>query len=135
MFNLRKHYPEFISDDTLHMFCGSCDFGISTDIRPETGAKIVAPYNAIPLPDASVSNVLADPPYADHWANQWHSELPKPKWILKEARRLVKPGGLIAILHIIIIPSYKVFGVTRLAIHPVFCGPNNAVRVLNIFRA
>ncbi len=48
--------------------------------------------------------------------------------------RLTKPGGLIAILHIIIIPAYKEYGVERIALHPVLTGPNNAIRVLNVFR-
>lgn len=133
-FNLRRMYPEFISTNTLHMFSGSCEFGVTTDFRPETGAQIVAPFDAIPRPDASFANVLADPPYADHWQGQWHGDLPKPKHILREAARLVKIGGLIGILHIIVIPAYKVYRVERIGIHPIFSGPNNAMRVFNVFR-
>lgn len=134
LYNLKKFYPEFISDNTLHMFSGGSDFGITSDFRPETGAAIVAPYDALPVPDRSFDHVLADPPYADHWQNQWHGELPKPKRILGEAARTVKPGGLIGILHIIIIPAYKEFGVERVAIHPILAGPNNAIRCFNLFR-
>jgi hypothetical protein len=78
--------------------------------------------------------VLADPPYADHWQNQWHGELPKPKHILREAARLTTPGGLIGILHIIVIPAYKEFDVERIALHPILAGPNNAMRVFNVLR-
>jgi len=132
--NIQKNYPEFLADDTLHMFSGSSESGITTDLRPETGADIIAPFDEIPMPDNSFSNVLADPPYADHWQNQWHGELPKPKHILREASRLTRPGGLIGILHIIIIPAYKEFGVERIALHPILTGPNNAIRVFNVFR-
>jgi hypothetical protein len=93
------------------------------------------------LEDASVDNVIADPPYGDHYQGTWvgldktgKNELPKPKLILGEAARLVRSGGLIAILHIIIVPAYKIFGVTRIALHPILAGPNNAIRVLNVFR-
>lgn len=134
MYNLKKTYPEFIDDRTLHMFSGSSEFGITTDIRGETGAQIVSDYAAIPLHNSSVSNVLADPPYADHWQGQWHGELPKPKRILGEASRLVESGGLIGILHIIIIPAYKEYAVERIAIHPILTGPNNAIRCFNVFR-
>jgi len=135
IYNLNKTYPAFVGPSTLHMFSGSCEFGTSTDIRPETGADVIAPFDAIPLPDHSFSAVLADPPYADHYANEWHSDLPKPKHILREAVRLVRAGGLIGILHIIVIPAYKELGVERVGLHPVLAGPNNAVRVFNVFRA
>jgi len=116
------------------MFSGSSDFGITTDYRPETGATIVSGYRHIPVDDHSYSSVLADPPYADHWQNQWHGGLPKPKHILHEASRIVEYGGLIGILHIIIIPAYKEFNVKRIALHPILTGPNNAIRVFNVFR-
>jgi hypothetical protein len=117
------------------MFSGSsAHTAVTTDIRPETGADIVAPFDAIPCPDASFSGVLADPPYADHWQGEWHGDLPKPKHILREAARLTRPGGLIGILHIIVIPAYKEIGVERIALHPVLAGPNNAIRVFNVFR-
>lgn len=134
LFNLKKHYPELVSEYTLHMFAGSCEFGVTTDLRAETGADIVAPFDKIPKSDNSFLNVLADPPYADHWQGQWHGDLPKPKHILREAARLCTPGGIIGILHIIVIPAYKELGVERIALHPILSGPNNAMRVFNVFR-
>jgi len=110
---------------------------LTTDIRPETGCDYVAPYDDLPIIDDAFDVVLADPPYNMGFANQWitHSkDLPKPKRILGEAARVVKAGGLILILHIIVIPAYKIYGVQRLAMHPIFAGPNNALRVLNVFR-
>lgn len=97
---------------------------------------IVAPFDAIPRGVGTFASVLADPPYADHWQGQWHGngDLPKPKHILREAARLCEPGGLIGILHIIVIPAYRQFGVERIALHPVLAGPNNAIRVFNVFR-
>jgi len=134
IYNLRKTYPEMLVPEALHMFSGASDLGVTTDFRDETGADIVAPFDAIPREDGSFPAVLADPPYADHWQGQWHGELPKPKHILKEAARLVEYGGLIGILHIIIIPAYKDLGVERIALHPILTGPNNAIRVFNVFR-
>lgn len=116
------------------MFSGSSDFGVTVDYRPDSEAIVVAPFDQIPTPDRLYDGVLADPPYADHWQGQWHGELPKPKHILREAVRLVKPGGLIGILHIIIIPAYAEYDVHRVALHPVLTGPNNAIRVFNVFR-
>lgn len=132
-YNLREFYPQFLSDNTLHMFAGSATWGVTTDMRAETGADIIAPFDTIPRDDNTFDHVLADPPYADHYQNEWHGELPRPKHILREAARLVKPGGLIGILHIIIIPAYKELGVCRVGLHPILAGPNNAVRVFNVF--
>ena len=140
-FNLRRSYPEFVSSNTLHMFSGSTEFGVTTDLRPETGADIVCPFEDVrAYVDLNYErgmlfdHVLADPPYADHWQGQWHGDLPRPKHILREASRLVKHGGLIGILHIIVIPAYRIYEVKRIGIHPIFSGPNNAMRVFNVFR-
>jgi hypothetical protein len=73
-------------------------------------------------------------PPSFNWQNQWHGDLPKPKHILRVASQIVRRGGLIGILHIIVIPAYKEFGVERIALHPILCGPNNAMRVFNVFR-
>lgn len=136
MFNVKRTYPVMLESLALHMFSGSGSGypSVTTDIREETGADIIAPFDAIPRFDESYDAVLADPPYADHWQGQWHGALPKPKHILKEAARLTRHGGLIGILHIIVIPAYKELHVERIALHPVLAGPNNAIRVFNVFR-
>jgi hypothetical protein len=133
-YNLRQYYPGFFSNNTLHMFSGSATWGITTDFREETGADIICPFDKIPIPKELYDNVLADPPYANHYQNEWHGSLPKPKHVLREAVRLTRCGGLIGILHIIVIPAYSEYGITRIGLHPILCGVNNAVRVFNVFR-
>lgn len=134
--NLIKAYP--ISGlDILEMFSGSSSIGMTTDIRPETGCDHPAPYDDLPFEDEIFDMVIADPPYNMGFANQWithKKDLPRPKRILKEAVRVVRPNGLILILHIIIIPPYKDLGVYCIARHPVLAGANNAIRLLNVFR-
>ena len=141
-YNLKKIYE--IPEEVLHMFSGSMDWGDTTDIRPETGAKFVAPYDKLPIKDNTYDLVIADPPYNYGFSNEWithKKDLPKPKHILIEAARVTKPGGLIAILHVITIPQYiKAFekldriGVKRIALHGILTGTNNAIRQLNVFR-
>ena len=62
LFNVRKYYPSMLGQKALHMFSGSSKEGVTTDLRPETGADIVAPFDAIPRPSSTFDAVLADPP-------------------------------------------------------------------------
>jgi len=119
------------------MFSGSMDWGDTTDIRAETGAKFVAPYDKLPIPDNTYDMTIADPPYNVGFSSEWtkhDKDLPKPKRILIEAARVTKPGGIIAILHIILIPAYQEAGVKRIGLHAILAGSNNAIRLLNVFQ-
>jgi hypothetical protein len=135
-YNFKKYYP-IEGKKVLHMFSGSMDWGDTTDMRAETGAQIVSPYDHLPISNGIYDMVIADPPYTCGFANEWikhPSDLPKPKRILLEASRVTKTGGIIAILHVIVIPAYKDAWVERIGLHGILCGPNNAIRVLNVFR-
>jgi len=137
IFNFKKVYGPLDEAKVLQMFSGSSDIGDTTDLRPETNADFIGPFDDLPIPDNTYDMVLADPPYTAAWSSEWTTlpaHHPKPKHVLREAVRMAKPEGLVAILHIIIIPAYKEFGVERIALHPILTGPNNAIRVLNVFR-
>lgn len=54
-----------------------------------------------PFRDASFPAVMLDPPYSDQYArNLYGVENPRPSWLLKEAARVVQPGGRVGILHV-----------------------------------
>ena len=134
---LRTYSLDQTEDKVLHMFSGSMDWGDTTDLRAETGATFVGPYDDLPIEDNVYDFVIADPPYTMGFANEWithKKDLPKPKRILLEAARVTKPNGIIAIMHVILIPAYKVANVKRTAIHNILVGPNNAFRGLNVYR-
>jgi len=144
---LNAHYP-LEGERTLEMFSGSGElqtgFGsavdntngtgvLTTDIREETGADLIAPYDNLRWRGKKFDIVIADPPYNAGFANEWtkHADhLPKPKRIQREAAKVLRMGGLCMILHIIQIPAYKVNGMQAVAYHPIFTGPNNAHRIL-----
>ena len=66
LYNLRRSYPEiFDNANVLEMFSGSGTIpgAVTTDLRSETGADFVAPYDALPFEDNSFDHVVADPPY------------------------------------------------------------------------
>ena len=144
VFNLKKTYGDkFKGKRVLEMFSGTGAISdldakefITSDSRKETGADIIGLYNHLPLKQNTFDVIIDDPPYTKGFASEWTSlekNIPKPKYVLDEATRLVRPLGLIFILHVIIIPAYKEFFVKRIALHPILTGPNNAIRVLNVF--
>ena len=83
LYNLKKYYLGE-GMDVLSMFSGASDIGVTTDIRPETGADIIAPFTRIPLPDSYFDMVIADPPYNTGYGLEWvkqKNDVPKPKHV------------------------------------------------------
>lgn len=133
IYNLKKKYP-IEGKKVLTLFSGSSDIGDTVDIRPETKASHIGSYDNLPFENETYDMVIADPPYNELYAKEWKKDLPKPKKILLESARVTKPNGLILILHCIIVPAYAEAKVKRIAIHPILCGPNNAIRCLSVFK-
>lgn len=89
-------------DQVLHLCSGSMITGIRVDIRPEKNPDIVADCRNVPLPDNSIDWIMADPPYSVEYAKNLYGteeNYPSPGQIVKEAMRLLKPGGLLGLLH------------------------------------
>ena len=140
--NLERVYPTE-NKKVLWMFSGSMKGNknnVTTDIREETGADIIAPYDELPLKDNTFDMVIADPPYNELFAKEWSSKLPKPRRIIKEALRLLKPDGILILLHIVVTPTYQNsllhqgYCFQRVGLHPVLCGLHNAIRVTNVLQ-
>lgn len=132
------YYPDEndLPGSLLHLFSGGLvgdKYGITVDIDKNTPADYH--YNCLDLPKGWENYwevVFADPPYNAGFGTEWPVEFPRPTHILREMARVCKPGGIIAMLHILIMPAPK--GCERIAIHPVLAGPYNAIRVLNVYR-
>ena len=89
-------------DEVLHLCSGSVLRGVRVDIRESVNPDIVADCRNVPLPDSSVKWIMADPPYSKEYArNLYRTEdhYPKPSEILREATRLLVPGGRVGLLH------------------------------------
>lgn len=107
--------------DILHVCSGTLgpDESWTVDLRPEALPRVVADGTALPFRASSFKAVLLDPPYSDQYArNLYGTENPRPSWLLREAARVVIPGGRVGILHVAVPFSppacrlVKVYGVS-----------------------
>ena len=134
--NLERYYPTK-DKQVLWMFAGGIKpnkNNDTNDIRPETKPTFLCDFKDIPE-IKKYDMIIADPPYNHLFAEEWKNNLPKPKHIVEKSARLLKGGGLLLLLHILVIPTYrKTTGFERIALHPVLCGLNNVIRVLNVFQ-
>ena len=90
-------------DDILHVCSGTLTEKWTVDIRAEARPAVQASGTELPFRDASFAAVMLDPPYSDEYArNLYRTGNPRPSWLLKEAARVVRPGGRIGLLHVAI---------------------------------
>ncbi len=77
--------------------------GIRVDVRHEARPDLVADGRSLPFPDGSIESALLDPPYSEHYARELYGvDYPLPSHLLKEAARVVRPGGRIGFVHYLV---------------------------------
>ena len=88
----------------LHV-CSGClpkGEGIRVDIRPDARPDFVADGRKLPFRDGEHAAVMIDPPYTAEYAKSLYGiDYPLPSHLLREAARVVRPGGRIALVHYI----------------------------------
>lgn len=121
-------------DDILHVCSGTLGpvERWTVDIRLAARSSVVANAEALPFLPATFRAILLDPPYTEQYArNLYGTEFPKPARMLREAARVVQPGGRIGLLHIAvpITPPGCEF-VTSFGVVP---GPGFRIRAFTVY--
>ena len=118
--------------DILHICSGTLQEAWTVDVRAEARPRVQADGSHLPFRDASFKAVLMDPPYSDAYAkNLYGTENPRPSWLLREAVRVVVPGGRIGILHVAL-PFCP--GCDLVRVVPVSTGLGFRIRALTIYQ-
>jgi hypothetical protein len=108
--------------------------GVRVDIRLETKPTVVADCRRTPFADESFRWIMIDSPYSKEFAERLYGtgkHYPRPGAILKEAARLLVPGGRVGILHFILPPYPK--SLRRLSVNGIMTGTCHAIRAWSVF--
>jgi len=84
------------------------------------------------LRDGTFDAVMIDPPYSPEDAAEYGHDYPEPKDLLREAWRIVRPGGRVGFLHYLF-PRPPVKDYRLIATISVLMGYGNRVRLFTVF--
>lgn len=119
--------------DVVHLCSGSISARFTFDLRDDSAASVRCDVRELPVRTSSVQWVMADPPYDREYAAEiWNmaDAYPTPIVLLREACRILRPGGRVAFLHHLM-PNMP-DGLVRIATHGVTTGPGYRIRALTI---
>jgi DNA modification methylase len=96
------------NDLILHPFGGAAEYGLRFDIRRETRPDIQCDAHFLPVRDRALDGVILDPPYDDALAETLYDTAKlrplKYSQFVREAVRVLKPGGMLVVYHYVTTP-------------------------------
>jgi len=120
-------------NDVLHVCSGTLTERWTVDLRAEAHPRVIADGRSLPFRDASFPAVLIDPPYSDQYAcNLYGTENPAPSRLLREAARVVQPGGRIGLLHVAV--PFAPPGCRVLNVYGVSTGVGFRIRAFTVYQ-
>lgn len=120
--------------EILHVCSGSLPpgEGIRVDVREAAKPDILADGRKLPLVSGSIAGVMIDPPYsADYARSLYGVDYPRPSHLLREATRVVRPGGRIVLVHYI--TAKPVEGMTFLRAFGLSTGFDMPMRAVSVY--
>lgn len=118
--------------EMCHLCSGTVRDDFTVDVNPELKPDLVADARNTGLPGECFDAVLIDPPYSPEDAEKYGTEYPKPKHLMQEAYRLLRPGGRVGMLHFLFVqPPAK--DARLLALIGVVTGCNGKIRVFTVY--
>lgn len=117
----------------LHLCSGSMRVGVTVDIRPEMHPTVCCDARHTPFEDVSFRWILIDPPYSAEYAENLYgtgSSYPSPGELLREACRLLVPGGRVGLLHFQV-PMFR-HPLRLLGVYGITTGLGYAIRAFSV---